>query len=251
MCTRLVSLVIDATDPAAAARFWYIMLGGTATPEPGGCRRLLAPDVGGSGLDLLFTPATAPKSAKNRIHLDLATESPHEYQVLTSLAADVGAREVEVGQGADVPWTVFHDPEGNEFCILEPDELYARTGPLAALVVDSAAPSAMAEFWSEATGWPLAPSGEDGAAALRSSETSGPWLEFLPVPDVQWRARRTARRGGNRIRFDVTTDGSGADLDRLLELGATELSERDANGIAWLADPEGNEFRLVPTHVRA
>ena len=30
----------------------------------------------------------------------------------------MGARRVDVGQGADVTWVVLADPEGNEFCIL-------------------------------------------------------------------------------------------------------------------------------------
>ncbi|OLR95229.1 VOC family protein [Actinokineospora bangkokensis] len=241
MSTRLASLVIDATDPAAAAQFWYIMLGGTATPEPGGGHRLLAPDVGGSGIDLVFTPAAGRKTGKNRIHLDLATESPHEYQVLTSLAEDVGARAADVGQGPQVPWTVFHDPEGNEFCILEPGDLYQRTGPLAALVVDCADPAALAGFWSAATGWPQVHA-EPGSAALRSSATSGPWLEFLRVPDP--------KRGPNRLRFDVTADRCPTDLAHLLDLGASPVPGSADHGVAWLADPEGNEFRLVPAHVR-
>ncbi|EWC58310.1 hypothetical protein UO65_6452 [Actinokineospora spheciospongiae] len=246
MSTRLASLVIDATDPAAVAQFWYIMLGGTATPERDGGYRLLAPDVGGSGIDLVFRRVPSAKSAKNRIHVDLATESPHEYQVLTSLAVDVGAREGRVGQGPEVPWTVFHDPEGNEFCILEPGDLYQRTGPLAALVVDSADPAAMAGFWAAATGWPSVHTGA-GAAALRSAGTSGPWLEFLRVPDT--------KRGPNRIRFDVAVladrpDGD-AEAARLIALGATELpGGPDPDGALAFVDPEGNEFRLLPARVR-
>ena len=30
----------------------------------------------------------------------------------------VGARRVDIGQGPDVTWVVFADPEGNEFCLL-------------------------------------------------------------------------------------------------------------------------------------
>jgi hypothetical protein len=30
----------------------------------------------------------------------------------------LGARRVDVGQGPDVTWVVFADPEGNEFCLL-------------------------------------------------------------------------------------------------------------------------------------
>ncbi|WP_091449045.1 VOC family protein [Actinokineospora iranica] len=244
MPTRLASLVIDASDPATSAQFWYIMLGGTATPERDGSHRLVAPDVGGCGIDLVFVPAVGRKTGKNRIHIDLATESPHEYQVLTSLAVDVGAREVNVGQGPGVPWTVFRDPEGNEFCILEPGDLYNHTGPLAALVVDSADPPAMAEFWTAATGWPRLHADEN-AAALRSTETSGPWIEFLRVPEP--------KRGVNRLRFDIAPDPDDADspVTRLLDLGAARPHSFPATGSGTvLLDPEGNEFRVLPARVR-
>ncbi|WP_018686255.1 VOC family protein [Actinokineospora enzanensis] len=233
MSTRLASLVIDASDPATAAQFWYIMLGGTATPGRDGSHRLVAPDLGGCGLDLLFVPAPRAKTGKNRVHLDLATESPHEYQVLTSLAADVGARAVNVGQGPGVPWTVFRDPEGNEFCILEPGDLYHHTGPLAALVVDAVEPAALAGFWSAATGWPLLHA-EMNSAALRAGEDSGPWIEFLRVPEP--------KRGPNRVRFDVSATEPDDDTARLLDLGARRCDRA-------LADPEGNEFRVLPAPV--
>ncbi|MDQ3404107.1 MAG: VOC family protein [Actinomycetota bacterium] len=237
MSTRLVSLVFDVVDPAAAAQFWYILLGGTATQERGGAYRLVAPDVGGCGIDLVFVPADGRAAGKNRVHVDLGSESTHEYQILTSLAVQVGARVVNVGQGPGVPWTVFEDPEANEFCILEPGDLYHHTGPLAAIVVDSADPPAMAEFWSTVTGWPIRHRDEN-SAALRSTEASGPWIEFLRVPDP--------RRGARRVRFAIAAVDEEADaaVARLLDMGA----ERVAGGVE-LVDPEGNEFRMVSSSV--
>ena len=35
-------------------------------------------------------------------------------------AEALGARRVDVGQGSSVSWVVMADPEGNEFCILQP-----------------------------------------------------------------------------------------------------------------------------------
>ncbi|MGQ0838662.1 VOC family protein [Actinokineospora sp.] len=242
MSTRLASVVIEAADPAVTARFWYIMLGGTAAPERDGGHRLVAPEVGGCGIDLVFVPAQGTKIVKNRIHVDLATESAHEYQVLTTLAADLGARPVNVGQGPGVPWTVFKDPEGNEFCVLEPRDLYDRTGPLAALVVDSADPAGMAAFWGAATGWPQQHVDEH-SAALRTAETSGPWIEFLRVDDP--------KRGTNRIRFDIApidSDGDDA-VNWLLAMGARRRPDGPGPA-ALLTDPEGNEFRVLPAHVR-
>ncbi|CRK55737.1 hypothetical protein [Alloactinosynnema sp. L-07] len=229
MSTRLASVVIEAADPTATAEFWYVMLGGTAVPDGQGGRRLVAPEIGTCEVDLVFVPSAADKVAKNRIHVDLATESPHEYQVLTSLATDLGARRVDVGQGSTVPWTVFQDLEGNEFCVLEPRELYTDTGPLAAVVIDAIDPVPLAAFWSAATGWPRIQVTPD-AVALRPRQDRGPWIEFLRVPDP--------KRGMNRVRFDIAPTEDTDPIPWLLTLGAT----RDGR---TLADPEGNEFRVL------
>ena len=52
-----------------------------------------------------------------------------------------------------VPWVVLADPEGNPCCVMEDRAVYADTGPLAALPLDSAKPDRDAEFWSWLTGW--------------------------------------------------------------------------------------------------
>ena len=219
MPNRLASVVVDVVDPAAAAEFWYVMLGGTVVPEVGGGRRVVSPEIGVCDVDVVFLPSAAEKVGKNRIHVDLATESPHEYQVLTSLAMDLGA--VAADGETDLPWTVFHDPVGNEFCILEPHELYSDTGPLAAIVIDAADPVTLADFWSTTMSWPTVHHTAD-AVALRPAGTHGPWIEFLRAKD--------SAHIPNRIRFTVTSD-----------------TPRSLHGTAFTAtDPEGNEFHVHP-----
>jgi hypothetical protein len=234
MSSRLASVVIEAVDPSAIAEFWYVMLGGTVIADHDGSRRLVGPEIGGCDVDLVFVPAEHGKVGKNGIHVDLATESPHEYQVLTSLAVDLGARAVNVGQGPGVPWTVFQDPQGNEFCVLEPRDLYVGTGPLAALVFDAVDPVRLAEFWSAATGWPRIHAGEN-SVALRPRADQGPWVEFLRVP--------LGRRGRNRIRFDVVPGGVDDPVSWLVDLGARRSG-------CSLVDPEGNEIQVVSGRVR-
>jgi hypothetical protein len=63
-------------------------------------------------------------------------------------------------------------PEGNEFCVLEPREIYRDTGPIAAVVVDCADPRAMARFWDEAMDWTLHEVTDDHAV-LRSVKGVG------------------------------------------------------------------------------
>lgn len=95
-------------------------------------------------------PPMRPKTALNRIHLDLASRSLDHQGLQIDRAFALGARRVDIGQGA-VPWTVLADPEGNEFCVLEPREEYVDTGAVAAIVMDTRDPLRLAEFWSAAS----------------------------------------------------------------------------------------------------
>jgi Glyoxalase-like domain len=118
----LVHLVIDAVDPGRLARFWAAALRWEAADEepdeidvwpPG----FSYPDP--AALSLVFVPVPEAKNGKNRVHLDLASDSvAHQAAEVERLLA-LGATSADIGQG-DVPWTVLADPEGSEFCVLSP-----------------------------------------------------------------------------------------------------------------------------------
>ncbi|HSR86118.1 MAG TPA: VOC family protein [Streptosporangiaceae bacterium] len=57
------------------------------------------------------------KTVKNRLHLDLR---PKDQAAEVARLQALGARRVDVGQGADVSWVVMADPDGNEFDVLRP-----------------------------------------------------------------------------------------------------------------------------------
>ena len=67
---------------------------------------------------LVFVPVAEGKSVKNRLHLDLAPHSTDDRDAEIDRLLAMGATRVDVGQGDDVTWDVFADPEGNEFCVL-------------------------------------------------------------------------------------------------------------------------------------
>ena len=117
-------------------------------------------------LPLVFVPVPEPKTTQNRVHLDLATMSPEHQRAEVRRLLTLGATHADIGQG-DVPWTVLADPEGNEFCVLEPRPVYAGPGPVAAVVAGCADPAAMAGFWELAAGFTRVLS-EDGFESLRS-----------------------------------------------------------------------------------
>ncbi|GAB3829412.1 VOC family protein [Kribbella italica] len=241
MATRLVQISVKAQDKSALGRFWAEALGWKVTDEPDETnvepKGVEYPDATAVYIDVLAVPA--PKTVKNRVHLDLASSSPEHQQELVARLRGLGATPVDIGQG-DVPWTVLADPEGNEFCVLEPREIYRDTGPVAAVVVDCTDPRAMARFWGEAMDWVV---GEvtDDSATLRSARGVGPYLEFLRVPD--------AKSGLNRIHLDLRPyagDDHPAEADRLRSLGATDLDIGQGD-VPWtvFTDPEDNEFCLL------
>ncbi|GAA4219490.1 VOC family protein [Actinocatenispora rupis] len=242
MATRLVQVNMKARDDAALGGFWAEALGWAVSSEGPGVTNLEPegfdyPDPVAVVVDLVAS--TEPKTVKNRVHLDLATTSLDHQAELVARLRDLGATPVDIGQGA-VPWTVLADPEGNEFCVLEPREMYRDTGPIAAVVVDCADPRRMTDFWSRATDWTVHEV-SDRDAALRSSAGVGPYLEFLRTPEV--------KSGWNRVHLDVRPypgDDMGAETARLRALGATVIDLGPVE-VPWtvLADPEGNEFCLL------
>jgi len=232
---------MKALDDSAPGRFWAEALGWEMSSEGPGVTNLepvgfVYPDPVAVVVDLVLSSEV--KTVKNRVHLDLATASVEEQGELVGRLEGLGASRVDVGQG-DVPWVVMGDPEGNEFCVLEPREIYRDTGPVAAVVVDCLDPRGMAGFWGEAMDWVVCEVGDE-VARLRSGAGVGPYLEFVRTGEVKtvW----------NRVHLDVRPyagDDVEVEAERLQALGASAVDL--GQEVSWrvLADPEGNEFCLL------
>ncbi|WP_253854854.1 VOC family protein [Prauserella alba] len=199
-------VVFETERPREAADFWAALLGGELVGDGyggdghggdygGGGLRVRLPD----GFTVRIVGATTTKAAKNRIHLDLASDGDGgagrgAQQAIVDRAVRLGAARVDIGQYAGpvaVPWQVLADPAGNEFCVLEPRPEYAATGALAAVVVESPDPHRLAEFWSSATRWPIVRTDPE-IVSLRAPGGRGPWLELLaadPCPPATPRCR--------------------------------------------------------------
>ena len=234
----LENLVTDAVDPQRLGRFWETAVGGERlTDEHAGFETRLAID-GGPVLDLCFQRVPEPMTQPPRLHVDLLGDAD-QAQVVERLVG-LGARHLDIGQG-DVPWVVLADPEGNPFCVMEDREVYADTGPLEALPLDSADPDRDAEFWSWLTGWTQFP----GVAprSLRHPSMRGPLLELCPEAAPKGTTK-------NRLHLDVRLE-TGEDADeveaRIAELGGDRL-DADWGTLPWRSytDPSGNEFCVLP-----
>jgi predicted enzyme related to lactoylglutathione lyase len=134
---------------------------------------------------------------------------------------------------------VLADPEGNEFCVIEPDNNFlAGCGFVGELGCDGS--QEVGYFWSEALGWPLVWD-QDQETAIQSP--GGGTKIAWGGPPVAPKTRK------NRLHFDLAPPADSdqqAELDRLVSLGATRIDiGRGEVGRVVLADPDGNEFCLL------
>ena len=111
------------------------------------------------------------------------------------------------------------------------------------LVIDCRDPEGLAAFWAAVLDYRVL-SREDGAVEIGPAAGFGgpaPTLVFGPVGDPT--------PGKLRLHIDVnaTDRDQDAELQRLLELGATPADVGQTGDESWhvLADPEGNEFCLL------
>lgn len=121
MALTIQSVIIDCHDPSELAAFWEAALGWRRTYEKADEVILEPPEHSlqdGVAPDLLFGLSPDGKVGKNRLHLDLR---PDDQGAEVARLLALGATLADVGQDDDeVSWVVMADPEGNEFCVLEP-----------------------------------------------------------------------------------------------------------------------------------
>jgi catechol 2,3-dioxygenase-like lactoylglutathione lyase family enzyme len=230
MASLLLTVTFDAQDPARLARFWAGLLGREVTEGA------LLPGTD-TQLGLRFVPDRTERTGRNRrvhLHLTSASHADQEHTVATALR--LGAVHLDVGQRPEEGQVVLADPEGNAICVIEPGNAYlAGCGPLGELACDGTRETGL--FWSGALGWPLVWD-QDQETAIQSPHGGtkiawgGPPLSPKEVP--------------NRQRFELApvVGDQRAEVERLISLGATALGT-DEDGAAVLADPDGNEFRVI------
>ncbi|MFD8975622.1 MULTISPECIES: VOC family protein [Streptomyces] len=244
MTSLLHALDFDANDPTLLADFWAGFLGWevSAAPDgdsgdPGDGIVLLPSDD--TGFRLRFLPRQEKKTVPNQLHFDLTSTSLDDQREVVARALGLGARHIDIGQTPDEGHVVLADPEGNEFCVIEPgNKFLADCGFIGALSCDGS--QAVGYFWSKALGWPLVWD-QDQETAIRSPH-GGPKVTWGGPP-------LNPRDGRSRQRFELALPAEAdqqAEIDRLVSLGATRI-DTDKGEIRWvtMADPDGNEFRVL------
>jgi predicted enzyme related to lactoylglutathione lyase len=235
MTSHLVALCFAANDPLRLAQFWAGVLGREVADD--GVTLLPNDDT---ELQIRFTLTEEKKAAPNQMHFDLTSESLEAQQATVARALELGGRHLDIGQLPEEEHVVLADPEGNEFCVIEPgNNFLAGTGTIGAFSSDGS--QAVGYFWSKALDWPLVWD-QDEETAIQSPQ-GGSKISWGGPPLRE----KTAK---NRLHYDLapTADSDQqTEVDRLVSLGATRVANSPSeNGAVELLDPDGNEFCVLP-----
>ena len=121
---------------------------------------------------------------------------------------------------------------------------------LSDIVIDCSHPASLARFWAAALdGYAVAPYDEAEIERLRSQgitdleddpavlvEGPGPRLFLQRVPEH--------KRAKNRAHLDLASADVEGETARLVSLGASIVEAFESH--VWLADPQGNDFCVMP-----
>lgn len=111
----LAALPLDVADPARARELWSWLTGWVPVEGAG---LLSLRHASGRGPLLELCQEVSPKVLqKNRMHLDIRLEPGDDADAVAREIGHRGGRELNPDWG-DLPWRIFADPSGNEFCVL-------------------------------------------------------------------------------------------------------------------------------------
>ena len=229
-------MVFDANDRVTLGRFWAAALEWEYSEDDGVS---IAMRGDGALPRLEFVTAPNEKTSANWTHFDLSSTSLEDQQATVDRLIELGARHVDIGQGPDADHVVLADPEGNELCVLEPDNSFVDYGSRLGTLSSDGSP-ACGYFWGEVLGWPLVWD-QDEETAIRSDD-GGVFFSFGGPPEAPKAAK-------NRLHIDVAPPPDGdqrAEVERLVALGATRVDIGQGD-VSWvvLADPDGNELCVL------
>lgn len=105
------------------------------------------------------------------------------------------------------------------------------------VVVDSADPARLGQWWADVLGWVVV---DDSAEEfeIRPAAERVPGLLFIRVPDT--------KEVKNRLHLDFRPDDQQAEVQQFLNAGARRADVNQGE-VTWVVmhDPEGNEFCVL------
>jgi catechol 2,3-dioxygenase-like lactoylglutathione lyase family enzyme len=117
LATRFYEMVWDTAEGLEASRaqaeWWAAVVGGTPVHDEARGFSWVEQIPGCPWASFDFGGVPEPKTAKNRVHIDVSTD---DLDALVAHGATVLRPKGDAGLG----WTVLADPDGNEFCAFTP-----------------------------------------------------------------------------------------------------------------------------------
>ena len=114
LTTSLLAVTFDCADAATLAGFWGDVLGRPVADDPTSEQAVLLPGDT-SGPRIVFNKVPEPKTVKNRLHLDVVSDT---FDAETERLLSLGAERLRDVRRDKSRWTTFADIEGNEFDLI-------------------------------------------------------------------------------------------------------------------------------------
>ena len=115
MSNSLYAVTLDCSDAPALARFWADVLGLQIAENATAEHAVLLADGAASGPRINFIKVPEPKVVKNRVHLDIVSDT---FEAETERLLSLGAQKLNEVEAGKSHWITFADIEGNEFDLI-------------------------------------------------------------------------------------------------------------------------------------
>jgi predicted enzyme related to lactoylglutathione lyase len=113
---KMAAVVINARDLERVVDFWKALLDvGERHRVPG---FVWLERQQGASISLAVQQVDDPTEGRNRLHLDFGSS---DASATAGRIIEIGGEELEQHEIQGFGWTVFADPEGNEFCVAQAD----------------------------------------------------------------------------------------------------------------------------------
>jgi len=113
---KMAAIVINARDVETVVAFWRALLEVDERHRVPGFVWLTRQP--GASVSLAVQQVDVPTEGRNRLHLDFGSSDVADT---ARRIVELGGEELERHEIQGFAWTVFADPEGNEFCIAQAD----------------------------------------------------------------------------------------------------------------------------------
>ena len=113
---KMAAIVINARNLERVVDFWTSLLEVSERHRVPGFVWLKRQP--GASISLAVQQVDDPTEGRNRLHIDFGSS---DAAVTARRIVELGGEELEQHEIQGFRWTVFADPEGNEFCIAQAD----------------------------------------------------------------------------------------------------------------------------------